>query len=103
MSLGYGDQGPLSLAEALVPKDGHAGRARQIRRASTGCIRPAGGAAARGNGVGTGGCLFDADGDGVTDYLALNPRSEPGKPDDAAMLFRGAPGGYDFSARLRPA
>ena len=29
----------------------------------------------------------------MTDYLALNPRSEPGKPDDAAMLFRGAAGG----------
>ena len=41
MSLGYGDQGPLSLAEALVPKDGAPPPAVPVTfvGASTGCIR----------------------------------------------------------------
>ena len=95
MSLGYGDQGPLSLAEALVPKDGAPPPAVPVKFVAQApdAFAAAVGAAGTGNGVSTGGCLFDADGDGVNDYLALNPRSEPGKPDDAAVLFRGAAGG----------
>ena len=102
MSLGYGDQGPLSLAEALVPKDGAPPPAVPVKFVAQAPdpFAAAVGAAASGNGVSTGGCLFDADGDGVTDYLALNPRAEPGKPDDAVMLFRGAAGGT-FSALRR--
>src|SRR5918994_1307346 len=95
MSLGYGDQGPLSLAEALVPKGGAAPPAVPVKfdAAAPDVFAGAGGAAGPGNGVATGGCLFDADGDGVNDYLTLNPRSEPGKPEDAAILYRGGAGG----------
>src|SRR5918993_946053 len=95
MSLGYGDQGPLSLAEALVPRDGAAPPAVAVTFVAhaPGPFGAAGTAAARGSGVSTGGCLFDADGDGLNDYLALNPRAQAGEPDAAAVLFRGAAGG----------
>src|SRR5215208_3674936 len=95
MSLGYGDQGPLSLAEALVPKDGAPPPPVPVTfvAAAPDVFAAAGGSAGPGHGVATGGCLFDADGDGINDYLALNPRSEPGKPGDAAMLYRGGAGG----------
>src|SRR5918993_3632208 len=102
MSLGYGNQGPLSLAEALVPKDGAAPPAVAVKFVAQvpGPLAAAGGAAGPGNGVSTGGCLLDADGDGVNDYLALNPRGQPGEPDAAAVLFCGAAGG-PFGRRPR--
>ena len=42
-------------------------------------------------GLGAGGCFFDADGDGLVDYLALTPRAAT--PADAVVLFRAAGGG----------
>ena len=91
MSLGYGDQGPLSLAEALVPAGGATPPAVPVRFAAgdaspfslPGNDRP------DGIGLGVGGCLFDADGDGHNDYLAVNAHP----PADAVVLFRGTAGG----------
>jgi Flp pilus assembly protein TadD len=95
MSLTYGDQGPLSLAEPLVPKEGAAAPAVPVRfvadSASTFTLPSASSAPA--NALGVGGCLFDADGDGVLDYLALSPRAGNGKPEDAIVLFRGTGSG----------
>src|SRR4051794_27888002 len=68
MSLGYGDQGPLSLAEALVPKGGGEPPAVPVKFVAE-HVSPFAAAAASGrpagNALGAGGCLFDADSDGV--------------------------------------
>src|SRR5918994_3465848 len=73
MSLGYGDQGPLSLAEALVPKDGAPPAAVPVKFVAQApdAFAAAGGAAGPGNGVATGGALFRGGGGGGEDYLAL--------------------------------
>ncbi len=94
MSLGYGDQGPLSLAAALLPKSGAAPPAVPVKFVAdqAGPFGATGNADAAGSGVGAGGCVFDADGDGTNDYLALNPASE-GQAGNAVVLFRGAAGG----------
>jgi Tfp pilus assembly protein PilF len=93
MSLGYGDQGPLSLAEALVPKAGTAPPAIAVKFVEAAGLLPLPTSGGAGNGFGAGGCLFDADGDGADDYLALNAEAEPAKADDRIGLFRGAADG----------
>src|SRR5215203_6032136 len=92
MSLGYGDQGPLSLAEPLVPKGGAAPPripVKFVAEAASPFAAAAAGSPQAGTGVPAGGCVFDADGDGVNDYLALKPHAAGGKPEDAVMLYRG--------------
>ena len=74
MSLSYGDQGPLSLAEPLVPKGGAAPPAIPVKlvAAASSPFAPARNAAGdTKDSFGVGGCLFDADNDGVLDYVAL--------------------------------
>ena len=71
MSLAYGDQGKLSLAEAVRPPAGATAAipvsfvADDKTFASTALF----GAAA----AGPGGCELDADGDGAIDYVRLTP------------------------------
>ena len=95
MSLSYGDQGPLSLAEPLVPKGGAPAPAIPVKFVAD-SSRPFGLPPASGGpelGPGVGGCLFDADGDGLLDYVALNPRADAVNPEGAVALFRGTGGG----------
>lgn len=97
MSLAYGDQGPLSLAEVVLPTDAPTRPGIPVRflamdqqpfpLAASG---PAPGAS--GTAVGAGGCLLDFDGDLTLDYLALNPSAPKGGP-DALVLYRGTGGG----------
>jgi Tfp pilus assembly protein PilF len=89
MSLSYGDQGPLSLAEPLVPKGGAAPPAIPVKLVAAASSPFALAGTAAGDtkeSFGVGGCLFDADDDGVLDYVALKP--QPG-PANQAALFRG--------------
>ena len=80
MSLAYGDQGPLSLAEAAqLPAEALAAIPVTFV-ASAKPLRPGAGGAAP---LGPGGCFIDADGDGTADYVALDP-TPAGK---AATLF----------------
>ena len=77
MSLAYGDQGRLSLAEAVRPPGGATAGGpvsfvadqtrRSVYRVRERLRRP-----------GAGGCEFDADGDGAIDYLCSTWRHAGG-------------------------
>jgi hypothetical protein len=91
MSLSYGDQGPLSLAEPVLPANAPATPAIPVTFTADasvvlgpqGATKPSGPLA-----LGAGGCFFDADGDGLADYLSLAPGATP-----AVSLYRAAKGG----------
>jgi tetratricopeptide (TPR) repeat protein len=69
MSLAYGDQGPLSLAEAVQPPPS-ATPAIPVTFAAEGtALGAAGGTAAA---PGPGGCLIDLDGDGAIDIIRID-------------------------------
>ena len=86
MSLSYGDQGPLSLAEPLIPAGGKTAPAIPVTFAAAPSPFPRVATTTGSGGIGAGGCFFDADGDGLVDYLALTPR--PSMPPDTIVLFR---------------
>jgi Tfp pilus assembly protein PilF len=115
MSLAYGDQGPLSLAEAVLPRDAPptptvpvtfvaadsqpftqavstpgagASEPGSIANVGQGAAFPVG----QGFSPATGGCFLDFDGDLALDYLALHPSAPSGGP-DAIVLHRGTGGG----------
>ena len=69
MSLSYGDQGPLSLAQAVQPQAGAATAAIPVKFVAPQMAPPA---PVEENGVGSGVCLIDADGNGTIDYLRLD-------------------------------
>jgi hypothetical protein len=101
MSLTYGDQGPLSLAQPVLPKGdtGDAGvPVTFVRAASQPFAIPVapGGAA---NGLGAGACVFDADGDGMLDVLVLNPHADAGGADAAALYLHRAAGRFERAAQ----
>ncbi len=86
MSLSYGDQGPLSLAEAVLPANAPATPAIPVTFEADASVvlGPQGGAKASGPlALGAGGCFFDADGDSFVDYLSLSPGASP-----AVSLYR---------------
>lgn len=83
MSLAYGDQGPYSLAAQVTPAPGAAPAAIPVRFVSV----PAAQSGlkfihVRGKGVGShpgsGGCLFDYNGDGQSDLFLLNGPNQQG-------------------------
>jgi Flp pilus assembly protein TadD len=91
MSLSYGDQGPLSLAEAVLPANAPPAPGVPVTfEADTSVVLgPQGGAKASGPlALGAGGCFFDADGDGLVDYVSLAPGATP-----SVSLFQAAKGG----------
>ena len=93
MTLAYGDQGPFSLAEAVMPADAPAPPAIPVTFSLQPIVRhdPSGPSGS----AGPGGCLFDFDSDGSLDYLALGP--------DGARLLRNTGGGtLSEHARLVP-
>jgi tetratricopeptide (TPR) repeat protein len=95
MSLAYGDQGPLSLAEAVLPTGSAAPRPVKVAFVA-GAATPFATSKASpqpGASLGVGGCVLDFDADGVLDFLALNPHAGTG---DAVTLFRGT-GGAAFA------
>jgi tetratricopeptide (TPR) repeat protein len=98
MSLAYGDQGPLSLAEAVLPKDAPpvpTVPVTFVAAAEQPFQLAAGGTPQKGQpgaAFGGGGCLLDFDADLTLDYLALAP-SAPAGGADAVVLYRGAGGG----------
>jgi tetratricopeptide (TPR) repeat protein len=69
MSLAYGDQGPLSLAQAVQPRGGAAPAAIPVK--FVGPTMPPGAYADDSTTIRRGVCLLDADGDGAIDYLRL--------------------------------
>jgi tetratricopeptide (TPR) repeat protein len=91
MSLSYGDQGPFSLAEALIPAGGKTTPAIPVTFAAAASPFPRIATVPGSGGLGAGGCFFDADGDGLIDYLALTPRATA--PADAVALFKAAGAG----------
>jgi len=91
MSLSYGDQGPFSLAEPLIPTGAKTAPAIPVTFAAAPSPFPRIATTATTGGLGAGGCFFDADGDGSVDYLALTPRAAT--PADTVVLLRAAGGG----------
>ncbi len=77
MSLSYGDQGPLSLAQAVQPLSGAAAPAIPVKFVGPQMAPPT---HVEETGVAGGVCLTDADGDGQIDYLRLD--------DEGATLMR---------------
>ena len=77
MSLSYGDQGPLSLAQAVQPQAVAAPAAITVKFVAP-VMRPDAGFRAAEASPGT--CLIDADGDGAIDYVRLD--------DSGATLMR---------------
>ena len=65
MSLSYGDQGPLSLAQAVQPQAGAATAAIPVKFVRRRWRAPT---PVEENGAASGVCLIDADGDGAIDY-----------------------------------
>ena len=95
MTLSYGDQGPLSLAEAAMPQDAPAPPAIPVTFSLHAVAGGSASPAAPGR-PGPGGCLFDFDTDGHIDYVALGP--------DGARLLRntGSGGSLAEHSRLVP-
>ena len=71
MSLAYGDQGPLSLAQAVLPVAGAATAAIPVKFVAPQMAPPT---HVEENGVASGVCLIDADGNGTIDYLRLDDK-----------------------------
>ena len=69
MSLAYGDQGPLSLAQAVQPQAGAAPAAIAVKFVAPRVSPPAPGP--EDFRAGPGACVVDADGDGALDYVRL--------------------------------
>ena len=97
MSLTYGDQGPLSLAQAVLPKGAAADAAVPVtftRPAAQPFDVVADPPIATGEGPGAGACVFDADDDGDFDVVVLTPMTNPGRSGTAALFLRGADGTF---------
>jgi Flp pilus assembly protein TadD len=89
MTLSYGDQGPLSLAEPVMPQESAAPPAIAVTFSQRPLVtaRPLGR-------TGAAGCLLDFDADGNVDYLSLGH--------DGAVLMRNTGGGaFVEHARLK--
>lgn len=104
MSLSYGDQGPLSLAQAVQPPAGTPPPPIAVKFVGPQMAPPR---AVEENGVGSGVCLIDADGNGAIDYLRLDDQGAqvlrndgkghftPGATLKAASPMACAAGDYD--------
>ena len=90
MSLTYGDQGPLSLAEAALPPAGAAPAPIEVTFAPTDA--PAASAARPGD-AGPGACVVDVDADGDTDIVRVGPTG-------ARLLRNGGNGSFAAPAAI---
>jgi tetratricopeptide (TPR) repeat protein len=96
MSLTYGDQGPLSLAQAVLPKGdaAEAGVPVKFVDAAAQPFEYSENASATPDGLGAGACVFDANGDGSLDVLVLSSRGDAPLRPGAALFLRGTGGTF---------
>ncbi len=88
MSLTYGDQGPLSLAQVVQPLAGAAAAAIPVKFVAP--ALPAPKPVEETGPAGSGLCLIDADGDGAIDYWQMTPAGARLMRNDGKGAFVGA-------------